>query len=150
MKETLVTRIKEVTLKDPILVEGLPGVGHVGKLVADHMVEELDAEKIMEIYSPHFPPQVMVLEGLTDLMHGELMRPLEKENILILSGDAQPLEEGRRGAVQDGGRLWLVPGLLDEPARDQRADDAVEGVGADVVTKVGPQPGVLLGGEQSH
>jgi len=34
----------------------------------------------------------MVLEGLTDLMHGELMRPLEKENILILSGDAQPLD----------------------------------------------------------
>jgi uncharacterized protein (TIGR02145 family) len=45
MKETLVYRIKEVTLKDPILVEGLPGVGHVGKLVADHMVEELKAEK---------------------------------------------------------------------------------------------------------
>ncbi|TFH50151.1 MAG: proteasome assembly chaperone family protein, partial [Methanothrix sp.] len=35
MKDTLVSRIKEVTLKDPILVEGLPGVGHVGKLVAD-------------------------------------------------------------------------------------------------------------------
>jgi len=55
MKETLVHRIKEITLKDPILVEGLPGVGHVGKLVADHMVEELKAEKIIEIYSPHFP-----------------------------------------------------------------------------------------------
>ena len=41
MKETMVVRIKEVALKDPILVEGLPGVGHVGKLVADHMVEEL-------------------------------------------------------------------------------------------------------------
>jgi proteasome assembly chaperone (PAC2) family protein len=26
MKETLVSRIKEVTLKDPILIEGLPGV----------------------------------------------------------------------------------------------------------------------------
>jgi len=65
MKETLVRRIKDVTLKDPILVEGLPGVGHVGKLVADHMVEELKAEKIIEIYSPHFPPQVMVREDGT-------------------------------------------------------------------------------------
>jgi proteasome assembly chaperone (PAC2) family protein len=45
MKETTVVRIKEVALNNPILVEGLPGVGHVGKLVADHMVEELDAEK---------------------------------------------------------------------------------------------------------
>ncbi|RQW77125.1 MAG: proteasome assembly chaperone family protein, partial [Methanothrix sp.] len=65
MLETLVHRIKEVTLKDPILIEGLPGVGHVGKLVADHMVEELHAEKIIEIYSPHFPPQVMVKEDGT-------------------------------------------------------------------------------------
>ncbi|MGD0953127.1 MAG: proteasome assembly chaperone family protein [Methanotrichaceae archaeon] len=65
MKETLVRRVKEATLKDPILIEGLPGVGHVGKLVAEHLVEELKAEKIIEIYSPHFPPQVMVQENGT-------------------------------------------------------------------------------------
>jgi hypothetical protein len=65
MKETLVRRVKEATLKDPILIEGLPGVGHVGKLVAEHLVEELKAEKIIEIYSPHFPPQVMVQEDGT-------------------------------------------------------------------------------------
>lgn len=57
MKETLVFRIKDVDLTDPIMVEGLPGVGHVGKLVADHMVEELHAEKIIEIYSPIFLPR---------------------------------------------------------------------------------------------
>jgi proteasome assembly chaperone (PAC2) family protein len=34
----------------------------------------------------------MVSEGLAALMHGELLRPREKENILILSGDAQPLD----------------------------------------------------------
>ena len=33
--------------------------------MADHIVEELKAEKIMEIYSPHFPPQVMVKEDGT-------------------------------------------------------------------------------------
>ena len=93
MKETLVHRIKEVTLKDPILVEGLPGVGHVGKLVADHMVEELKAEKIIEIYSPHFPPQVMVKEDGTIKQvrneiyayHGRNGEP----DLLILIGDYQ-------------------------------------------------------------
>ena len=34
----------------------------------------------------------MVSEGLAALMHSELMRPREKENLLILSGDAQPLD----------------------------------------------------------
>ena len=93
MKETLVTRIKEVTLKDPILVEGLPGVGHVGKLVADHMVEELDAEKIIEIYSPHFPPQVMVKEdGTIRQVRNEIYAYHGREgepDLLIIVGDYQ-------------------------------------------------------------
>lgn len=93
MKETLVRRIKDVTLKDPILVEGLPGVGHVGKLVADHMVEELKAEKIIEIYSPHFPPQVMVREdGTIKQVRNEIYAYHGKGNesdLLILIGDYQ-------------------------------------------------------------
>ncbi len=93
MKETLVRRIKEVKLSDPILVEGLPGVGHVGKLVADHMVEELKAEKIMEIYSPHFPPQVMVREdGTIKQVRNEIHAYQGKEgepDLLIITGDYQ-------------------------------------------------------------
>jgi len=93
MKETLVRRIKDVTLKDPILVEGLPGVGHVGKLVADHMVEELKAEKIIEIYSPHFPPQVMVREdGTIKQVRNEIYAYQGKgkeSDLLILIGDYQ-------------------------------------------------------------
>jgi len=93
MKETLVRRIKDVSLKDPILVEGLPGVGHVGKLVADHMVEELKAEKIIEIYSPHFPPQVMVSEnGTVKQVGNEIYAYKGKDgqpDLLLLIGDYQ-------------------------------------------------------------
>ena len=93
MKETFVHRIKEVTLKDPILVEGLPGVGHVGKLVADHIVEELKAEKIIEIYSPHFPPQVIVKEdGTIKQVRNEIYAYQGNGNepdLLILIGDYQ-------------------------------------------------------------
>lgn len=32
-------------LKAPVLIEGLPGIGHVGKLVAEHMIQELGAKK---------------------------------------------------------------------------------------------------------
>ncbi|MGA9098739.1 MAG: proteasome assembly chaperone family protein [Methanotrichaceae archaeon] len=93
MKETLVRKIKDVSLKDPILVEGLPGVGHVGKLVADHMVEELKAEKIIEIYSPHFPPQVMVSEnGTIKQVRNEIYAYKGKDgqpDLLLLIGDYQ-------------------------------------------------------------
>ena len=93
MKETLVRRLKEVPLRDPIMVEGLPGVGHVGKLVADHIVEELKAEKITEIYSPHFPPQVMVREdGTVRQVRNEVYAYKGKDeepDLLILIGDYQ-------------------------------------------------------------
>ncbi|MCZ7362529.1 MAG: proteasome assembly chaperone family protein [Candidatus Methanoperedens sp.] len=92
MIKTTILRTKKPRLKDPILVEGLPGVGHIGKLVAEHMVEELGAKKIMEIYSPYLPPQVMVEEdGTVRLVSNELYayKSKGKHDLLILVGDHQ-------------------------------------------------------------
>lgn len=89
MKETTVITIKDVKLKNPIMIEGLPGVGHVGKLVAEHMVGESGADKIVEIYSPHFPPQVLVMDdGTARLVRNELYVD-QKHNLLVLVGDYQ-------------------------------------------------------------
>ncbi len=83
--------IKDVKLNDPILVEGLPGIGHVGKLVAEHMIDELGAQKIMEIYSSHFPPQVIVLaDGTVRLVRSEFYAvDTGSQDLLILVGDHQ-------------------------------------------------------------
>lgn len=92
MQEIEVIRIKEdVHLTDPILIVGLPGVGHVGKLVAEHLVEELDAEKILEIYSHHFPPQVLVDEDSEiQLVNNEMfICHTDKQDIIVLIGDHQ-------------------------------------------------------------
>jgi uncharacterized protein len=75
-----------------ICICGLPGIGSVGKVAADFLATSLQCSTIKSFFSPGFPPQVMVSEGLAKLMHGELMRPLEREKLLILSGDAQPLD----------------------------------------------------------
>ena len=64
MQDINVVRLEtDIQVKDPVFIVGLPGVGHVGKLVAEHLVEELDAEKVVEIYSKFFPPQVLVDEN---------------------------------------------------------------------------------------
>jgi uncharacterized protein (TIGR00162 family) len=92
MKETIIRVIKKVKLEDPILIEGLPGVGHVGKLVAEHIVEELNAEKIIEIYSPHFPPQVLINDDfIAELVKNEVYayKSDNKIDILIVVGDHQ-------------------------------------------------------------
>ncbi|HUV25030.1 MAG TPA: PAC2 family protein, partial [Methanomassiliicoccales archaeon] len=51
---------EEPELVEPILIEGLPGVGNVGKLAAEHLLDQIDAVKFADIYSKHFPPQVVV------------------------------------------------------------------------------------------
>jgi len=92
MLKTTILRSRKPRLKKPVLIEGLPGVGHVGKLVAEHMVEELGARKIMEIYSPHFPPQVIVEDdGTVRLVRNELYayKSKAKHDLLILVGDHQ-------------------------------------------------------------
>jgi hypothetical protein len=72
MKKTIINVLEEVELKQPIFIEALPGIGHVGKLVADHIIEELGAVKLAEIYSPSFPPQVLVDEdGIIQTMKNE-------------------------------------------------------------------------------
>ena len=100
---------EELGLKDPILIEGLPGIGHVGKLVADHLVKELHAEKIVEIYSHHFPPQVMVMEnGLIRMPKNEVYAVRASNNapdLLILVGDFQ--------SISSEGHYELVNAYID-------------------------------------
>ena len=76
---------------DPILIEGLPGIGQVGKLVAEYMIHQLGAEKIGEIYSIYLPPQVILDEnGLARLARNELfLYHTEEKDLLFLVGDHQ-------------------------------------------------------------
>ena len=75
----------------PVLIEGLPGIGHVGKLVAEHLVRELGAEKIAEIASIFFPPQVIIDEqGTVRLANNEVYYyEGETHRLLFLVGDFQ-------------------------------------------------------------
>jgi len=46
-----------------IALVGLPGVGHVGKLLVDHINHALHGEKIAELTSTLFPPQMYLSEN---------------------------------------------------------------------------------------
>ncbi|MFQ3284717.1 MAG: hypothetical protein ACI9TI_000389 [Natronomonas sp.] len=90
MDEFDIDRLSTPNLDDPVLIEGLPGVGHVGKLAAEHLLEEFDAELVRQIHSEHFPPQVTVEEGRTQLASAEVyaIRDAERD-LLVLTGDHQ-------------------------------------------------------------
>ncbi|PTD94003.1 proteasome assembly chaperone family protein [archaeon SCG-AAA382B04] len=89
--ETQTKKIKEIDLEKPILIEGLPGVGHIGKLATEHLIDELGAEKYAEIYSPHLPPQVLIDEdNKTNLVRIELYYvEHENNNFIFVVGDHQ-------------------------------------------------------------
>jgi len=81
-------------LDDPIFVEGLPGIGNVGKLAAEHLKDELKAVKFAEIFSKYFPPQVLVQEdGQVKLVNNEMhfVKRGHGKDILLLTGDYQGL-----------------------------------------------------------
>jgi len=94
MENIVVRYLERPTLNDPIFIEGLPGIGNVGKLAAEHLRDELKGVKFAEIFSKFFPPQVLVQEdGLVKLVDNELyyVRREGKRDFVILVGDYQGL-----------------------------------------------------------
>ncbi|CQH51801.1 PAC2 family protein [Halobacterium hubeiense] len=81
----------EPELDDPVFVEGLPGVGHVGKLVAEHVVEEADSELVARVHSEHFPPQVTVGDdSVAELANAEIHAvDTAGRDLLVLTGNHQ-------------------------------------------------------------
>ena len=81
--------------KFPNLVCGFPGSGYVGKLAVDHLIHELSARHLVDIYSNTFPPQVLIKQdGTVDLIrnaifyHESQISP--SLNMMLLTGDSQP------------------------------------------------------------
>jgi len=61
-------------------------------VAADYLAKNLDCTTIKLFISPGFPAQVIVSEGMASLLQIELKVPKDKKNLLILSGDAQPVD----------------------------------------------------------
>ncbi len=101
---------KKPILKDPILVEGLPGIGNVGKLAVEHLIETIKAKKFAEIYSKDFPPQVFInTDGTVKLVNNEFYywkaKKKNQRDLVLLTGDYQGLSAQ--------GQYELVEKILD-------------------------------------
>ena len=80
----------------PYLVCGFPGSGFVGKLAVDHLIQELSAKHLADIYSTSFPPQILIrTDGTADLIKNSIFYfedtgpcPI---SLLLLTGDTQPV-----------------------------------------------------------
>lgn len=91
--EVTIHELQDIKLNAPVMIEGLPGFGHVGKLVAEHLIDVFHATRIIDIYSIHFPPQAIVLDDCAvRLARNEIYACKSKDgksDMLILVGDNQ-------------------------------------------------------------
>src|SRR3989337_2188340 len=89
MENIVIRYLDHPKLDDPIFIEGLPGIGNVGKLAAEHLKDELKGVKFAEVVSKYFPPQVLVQEdGLIKLVNNEfyyVKRPGKRDLVLLVS-----------------------------------------------------------------
>ena len=92
MKETYIKEHIEIQPTNPVLIEGLPGLGLVGKIALRYMIKQLKAQKIAYLYSPHFPYFVLVnKKGNVRLLRGAFYyykNPLGHD-LILFTGDSQ-------------------------------------------------------------
>ncbi|KAB1198913.1 MULTISPECIES: proteasome assembly chaperone family protein [Haloferax] len=109
MDDIEVEAVAEADLTDPVFIEGLPGVGNVGKLAVEHLLEEFEeATLVRRIYADVFPPQVSLDDGVAELTHAEVHAvetPGDGPDLLLLTGDHQ--------AQSNEGHYHLTDAFLD-------------------------------------
>ena len=107
MDDIEIDEVATPELDDPVLIEGLPGVGHVGKLAAEHLLEEFDGELVRRVYTTEFPPQVSVDgDGVAELTCAEFHAvETDGADLLVLTGDHQ--------AGSNAGHYTLTTTFLD-------------------------------------
>ena len=101
---------KKPKLKNPLLIEGLPGIGNVGKLAVEHLIDNVKATKFAEIHSKDFPPQVFInTDGTIKLVNNEFYywkaKKRNQRDLILLTGDYQGLSSQ--------GQYELVEKILD-------------------------------------
>lgn len=99
---TKILLTKKISLKNGVLLVGLPGIGLVGKIVVDYLLKELKPVKIAEILSDSFPPCVHTKNSRIRLIKNEIYHlNYKKKDFLIVAGPIQPTLDFKIGSSHE-------------------------------------------------
>ena len=92
MKKTVIIERDSIQLENPVRIEGLPGLGMVGRIAVKYLVKKLKAKPFAHLYSPHFPYYVIVnSKGNIRLLRGVFYYWKNQQNrdLILFTGDSQ-------------------------------------------------------------
>ncbi len=96
-----VVKLAQPVLSNPVLVQGLPGLGFVGKIAVDFLIDQLKPVKFAEVYSSYIAlPDGEVgvkveLDSTFTLPRYELYAYEKEPNLILMTGDTQPTPWGQ-------------------------------------------------------
>lgn len=76
---------KPISLTDPIIVEGFPGIGLVGNIASQHLIDELEMEYVGSVESKYFPPIAVLFNGIINMP--VRIYESQKNNLLAIISD---------------------------------------------------------------
>jgi uncharacterized protein (TIGR00162 family) len=93
VKSTYIKELAEIKPNNPVLIEGLPGLGLVGRIAIRYLIKNLKACKFAYLYSPHFPYFVLVNKrGNVRLLRGTFYfwkNERGPNDLILFTGDSQ-------------------------------------------------------------
>ena len=113
-------------IKEPLLIEGLPGFGNIGRLTARLLVDFCGGKRFLELYSPYFPDYVVInSQGICRSPRYELYAASTRDkDLIVLTGDTQPSVEDVNAHYELNGKIL----------------DIAEQFGCDTIITVGGVP----------
>jgi uncharacterized protein len=100
-------RLDDVSLDSPAMVEGFPGVGLVGKIVVDHLIEELGMVHYANVHCEALPPVTTYQPDSSELMTPVRLYADAEHDLLALQSDV-PINPQAATAFADCLTDWTV------------------------------------------
>ncbi len=96
---TKVKKLRDFDIDNKDLIVGLPGMGRVGYVSANHFIKAFKGSLVAEVYSSYFPPQLIVgKDGVSKLFIGQLY---DIGKALVFTAETQPPSSEGQNEVCD-------------------------------------------------
>ena len=127
---TQLSVVNDVSLAEPTLVEGFPGVGLVGKIATDHLIDAHEMTHYANVHCDGIPPVTVYRDGDPAAMTPVRLYAAPESDLVALRSDV-PVGPGAATAVAECLDSWfdetaLLPAFLSGLGRER--DESAPGL----------------------